>query len=280
MGKEKKTMMKQVTFWTVILAFAFFGGIGSANVWMDENFDDSIAFGPVSNGSGSADDGIDLYSYNTIANALNITANGAITSTRAFTGANSYQIAAGQSVSAATPYQDMANGPFQYFQFAVNVDSVPAAGTMSTFRWNWTMDSTAYSFYVNLVSTGSAIDVVAGEDAAGTTSATIATIGANSWQYITVQVQKNAGTQDDSRLGQTGIAQGAHFYCSSGTAGLSVPFTGTTVTAGTWSLSVASSSIYIDSVYWEGGMTGDSTGNDNIRDLATGSTPVDNWMMY
>lgn len=273
-------MTKQLTFWALIFAFVCLGGIGSANVWMDENFDDSIAFGPASDGSGALDDGIDLYSYNTISNPLSITATGAISSARAFTGANSYQIAVGQSVSAAVPYQDQLNGPFQYFQFAVNIASVPTAGPIGTFRWNWTMDTTAYSFYVSFVSTGTAIDVVAGEDAAGSTSAVIATIGANSWQYITVQVQKNAGTQDDSRLGQIGVTQGAHFYCSSSTAGFSVPFTGSTVGAGAWSINVVESSIYIDSVYWEGGMTGDSSGNDNIRDLATGAMAVNDWELY
>jgi hypothetical protein len=274
-------MIKQVTFWTVIFAFAFFGGIGSANVWMDENFDDSIAFGPAGDGSGTLDDGIDLYGANPLTAPLNITANGAITSTRAFTGANSYQIAAGQSVSAASPYQDQANGPLQYFQFAVNVDSLPVAGPIATFRWNWTMDSTAYSFYVSFVSTGSAIDVVAGEDVAGSTSAVIATIGANSWQYITVQVQKNPAAADDDRLGQTGVTQGAYFYCSNATAGFSVPFTGTSVVAADWSLSVVETSIYIDSVYWEGGMTGDSTGNDNVRDPATGAElSINDWKLY
>jgi hypothetical protein len=151
----------------------------------------------------------------------------------------------------------------QYLQFAVNVGEIPAAGTMAEFRWNWILGLTdpTYSFYIEFVSNGSSVDLVAGEDSVTSTSATIATLSnTTDWVYITIQLQKNNGTVDDDDAGrnisQTGITRGAHFYASSTTEGFSVLVAdgGTVDESQDWSLSVTSGSLYIGDFYWEGGI--------------------------
>ena len=276
--KEKN--MKRLVLLSILGVFVLVAGGANANVWMDESFDDAQAFAPVSDGSGSVDDGVDLYSYNAIGNALSITDTGAISSARSFNGTSSYVLAAGQSVTAASPYQDQGNGPFQYFQFAVSLGSIPStAGSMGSFTWDWDTDGTPFALKVDFVSNGTSVDIVAGLD--GGSTATIDTlVDTNTWTYITVQVQKNATAEDDARASQTGVAQGAYFYSSSTTAGQTVTIpAGSAINAGGWTFSVTDGSIYLDEMYWEGGMTGDSTGNDNLRPFDNTSA-VEGWTQY
>jgi len=261
---------------SLILALLLFANFSFANVWMDENFDDGIAF-----------DDVDVYSYNALANPVNLTHNGTITTSRFFDGTYSYQLSAGQSVYVTQPYQDQANGPFQYFQFAVSLDSIPSPGDVGIFRWNWTLDTLSYSFYVKFVSTGSIVNIVAGEDSVGSTSLVIGSINdAQTWKFITVQVQKNTAADNDTRpeVNQTGVAHGAYFYVNSKTPGLSIALGTADLSdkAKDWSINVSSGSLFLDTMYWEGGLPSAYVPagiNELIKDLETG-LPVADWMIY
>jgi len=294
-------LTKYLAYSTMFLAVLFAANFSSANVWMDESFDDNVAFGPSSDGSATAEDGLDLYSYNALSNPLSITHTGAISSARAFNGTQSYVLTAGQGVAVNLPYQDPQNGAFQYLQFAASVGSIPASGTMAQLIWDFELNSIDHRFFVAFVSNGSSVDLVAGESKATTAPNTI--IGnipdTNTWRYITLQVSKNiAGatdpgenTSDPGRFAVEFVPQGCRFYVNSDTAGLAVPAAGTVQgpadPAGAWIVDVTSGSLYLDSIYWEGGMDFNSStpaGADNPRDRVSG-TPfdllsVDDWQLY
>ena len=116
------------------------------NVWIDENFDDGLDF----NSSN-----IDTFdAYPPTSPALSFTnEDGSVTTEKAFNGSYSYKLTAGQTLSVgATNYENPKNGPFQYIQFAVSVDSIPASpGSMAKLIWNWNINSTDYSFYIDLI---------------------------------------------------------------------------------------------------------------------------------
>ena len=262
---------------------------GYANIWIDEDFEDGVAFGP-------AGVDIDTYSFNAIANPLNITENGSLSSARAFEGSGSYQLTAGQSVVINEPFQDQANGPIQYLQFAVSVGQIPTTpGTFAELRWNWRLNiNVDHSFFVRLDSDGSQVSIVAGEDLATSTSGVLETLtDTNTWTYITIQIQKNANAENDSRteINQSGVAQGAYFYSSSSTPGVTVVPSGTPDSDGQsndWSLTVSDGEVFIDDVYWEGGMTDALDGSmsvppdtDNIRPLDKAPpVSVPDWNQY
>jgi len=270
------TLLKNVARCSVVFVILFAAGFSSANVWLDEQFNDEVAF-----------DDVDTYSYNALANPLNVVDTGAIASDRAFDGTRSYVLSAGQSVYVTEPYQDQANGPFQYFQFAASVGSIPASGTMATFRWDFTLNDIRHSFFIHFVGTGSAVNLIGGEDLAGGTvsrSFLIDTIpDTSTWKFLTVQIQKNGTAEDDSRLGQTAVPQGAYFYSSSTSPAGNVPLynAGTMNDKGhAWVIDVTSESLYLDNMYWEGGMTG-ALDDDNLRALDTGvPTNVEDWKLY
>lgn len=247
-----------------------------ANVWIDEDFDDGVAF--------NAED-IDTYSANPLANPLNVSHSGAVTNVRAFNGTHSYVMTGGQGIAIIPPYQDQANGEFQYIQFAASLGSIPAAGTMATLRWNWDMNGTDYSFYLNFVSDGSKVDLYAGEDQAGANPAALVDSipDTNTWKYLTLQLQKNQGNANDDRVGQTGVSQGLRFYSSSLTPAVTLllPNESSNNTAKDWILDVTSGSLYIDNLYWEGGMTG-AVENSSLRNFETGQiiTNVQDWQLY
>ena len=235
-----------------VLVFMFLLNVSFSNIWLDENFDDGAAFN-------SGD--LDTFSYNTLNNPLNLSHDGTLTSSKALNGTYSYQIAAGQSVSVVEPYQDQTNGPYVYLQLGVNLGAIPAAtGSMGELRWNWDYDGNGtadYSYYVDFQSTGTAVDIVAGEDMAGSTSGTIGSLTSTSeWEYITLQMQKNHTDEEDPLTSQN-LSQGMRFYCSSTTPALEITYTSLDSfnKAKDWSISVTSESLYIDDMYWEGGMT-------------------------
>ena len=261
---------------SLILAILLFANFGFANVWMDENFDDGIAF-----------DDVDVYSYNPLVYPVNITRNGTLTTSRFFDAPDSYQLSTGQSVFVTPPYQDQKNGPFQYFQFAVSLDSIPAPGNVGIFRWNWLLDTLNYSFYVKFVSTGTIVNIVAGEDAIGSTSLVIGSINdTQTWKFITVQVQKNTAADNDTRpeVNRSGVAHGVYFFVNSKTPGLSILLGTADVndTAKDWSINVSSGSLFLDTMYWEGGLPSAYVAqgiNELIKDLETG-LPVSDWVLY
>jgi len=261
-----------------VFAFLLLLNFTFANVWMDETFDDGIAF-----------DDLDIYSANTLTKPVILTQSGVVSTDKFFNADSSYKLTAGQSIFITEPYQDQTDGPFQYFQFAVNVGSIPSAGQMAIFRWNWDYDGndiTDYSYYIKFQSTGSAVDIIAGEDMAGSTSATIDTLTSTSqWTYITAQMMKNlaAADGDDARTGQTDLPQGMRFYSSSTTPALVIlgPATAAFNKSKDWSFSVTSGILYLDDMYWEGGMTLANPGHDNLRPLdQTIPASATDWKLY
>ncbi|MCA9438651.1 MAG: hypothetical protein KC978_22895 [Candidatus Omnitrophica bacterium] len=251
-------MTKRMSFAFILLLVIWVIPNGAqANVWIDEDFEDGVAFGP---------SGVDTdpYSFNALANPIPITATGQLSNERAYLGSTSYKISAGEGVTISEPFQDPANGPFQYIQFAVSLGEIPSTpGTFAELRWNWLLNlSVDHSFYIQFQSDGSEVTMVAGEDLAGSTSGVLGTFtDANTWKYITIQLQKNATPENDSRavINQSMIPQGAYFYASSSTPQVVVsPAIGTpdsTANAKDWSLTVTDGSLFIDEVYYEGAMT-------------------------
>jgi len=248
-------------FLSMIFLFALGGG-SRANVWIDEDFDDSMAFD-----AGA----IDTYDSSPPPSpGLTFAAREGILSTaRALNGSYSYLLEAGQSLAVdATAYENPTNGAFQYLQFGVSPGAIPAPGTMAELRWNWRIASIDYSFFVQFQSTGSDILLIAGEDLAGSSSETIATFSDTaSWKYLTLQFQKNAAPATDSRTGQT-VSQGMRFYINDSTPKLELPLPGNGAQGDTglnWSIRVDSGSLYMDDFYWEGGMTNGGEANGNLR---------------
>ena len=119
-----------------LIAVCLFNSIpGRTNSWIDENFDDGLAF-DASN--------IDTYSENPPANpGLTFTnEQGSLTTARAYNGTHSYELNSGENLSvSAGNYENPADGPFQYFQFAVSVSQIPVStGSIGTFRWNFSLE--------------------------------------------------------------------------------------------------------------------------------------------
>ncbi len=281
------------------------GGMAQANIWMDENWED----GPFTQGNGNlttpiASSELDVYANTQpVANTVTaspLTNTGATVTTKAFDGAACYQLDPGNTLSVGQNVQDPRNGNFVIHQFAVNVDPIPAAGTVATYRYNWDTDDTAgaspdHSFFVRLDSTGTAVDVIAGEDVANS-PATEATIGqltsASDWVYITL-VMQNGGTAasySHANLpdgGFTNLAPGVYIYASSTTPGITIPFAtanGTVKTFMGWSFTVASGVLYVDDMYWEGGMDSESDGTAlarrAIRPFNKGTSSVSDWPLF
>jgi len=259
---------KRVTFFLFLFLSIF--NFLYCNVWIDENFDDGLDF--------NASD-IDTFDAGPPTSpALSFTnEDGSVTTEKAFNGSYSYKLTAGQTLSVgATNYENPKNGPFQYIQFAVSVDSIPASpGSMAKLIWNWNINSTDYSFYIDFQSTGSAINIVAGESLVFVTSQTIDTItNANDWKYITLQFQKNAISATDNRTGQT-LSQGMRFYVDNSIPKLEILLPGTGViddTGKDWSINVTTGSLYLDDFYWEGGMTNGYEADGNLRPFDNGKS--------
>jgi hypothetical protein len=271
---------------------------------MDEKFEDT----PFTQGNGVAGGvpsaELDLYDADgTVPNTVTaspISHTGTISTTAAFEGSKSYTLTSGQTLSVGTNYQDPQNGNFQIFQFAVKVNPIPAAGTVGTFRWNHDYDSTTAagnnSFFVRLVSTGTSINVLGGEDVAhsGITTAT-ATLGnlpsTGSWAYITLLLNKDSVNHTDSRPNVAaaypspgGVPPGMHIFMSSNTAGQNVPLLNGapgSFKGGSWAFTVNSGTMYLDDIYWDGGMDDDVSGNQKVRPFNKVAAPsrVEDWQL-
>lgn len=270
--------MKNIQILFALTAILLVSSFGIANIWVDENFDDApaVAFD-------AAD--LDTYAYNGLPTptpvASVLTETGTIATPWAFNGTRSYQLAVGQGVVVVPPYENQGNGNYQYTQFAVNVGTVPAVpGTvMFRFNWDWLIDATPYSFFVQLVENGGNVDIVAGEDTVGIGSGVIGTLtNTTDWAYITVQVQKNAAASTDSGTGQT-LATGTYFYADSATAGYTAPWTvAATADAQTWSFACTDETVYIDDIYWEGGGDADPFMPRALRSFT--QTDINSWALY
>lgn len=267
-----------------------------ANVWLDEDFEGATVFTQL-DGASPGEKGWDPDSANALANPVSSTTGyavtGSVSTDKAFAGDASYQLQTGETIVVGPDYQDPANGNFIIFQFAVNVDPIPAAGTVATFRWDHDMDDSDpapdHSFYVRLESDGTTVDIVAGEDLAND-PAEESSIGSlaetTDWAYITVLVQKDGAPTSDSRFPFLGnVEQGVYFFNSSETAaaGIDFAFDGAATYVGRgWSFTVDSGSIYLDEMYWDGGKD-DTPAESNFRpfdsEAESSETSVTDWQL-
>lgn len=284
-----KSLCLSVRTMMVVLAVLAIATIAPANVWMDETFEGTSVFVQGNGVAGGVPGAtLDPYAYDTLTSTVTtspLIQTGAQSAAKAFEGAKSYKLESGQTLSAGTQYANPTNGSFQIFQFAINFDPIPSAGTVAVFRWNFDMDknnppTVDNSFYVKAVSDGTTVTLKAGEDVAHTvpTETTIGALSAtNRWAFISVVVQKDEGSKSHGKIPLVGsLAQGVYFYNSSWTPSATIPLTGgsyTTFLSRNWSFQATGGAIYIDDLYWEGGMDGDA-GNSKLHDFnLTGSNP-------
>ena len=298
---------------TLLCLLCLAPNLGLANVWIDENFDGAgPSIPPIwvqGDGGGSAvipaDATLDVFVAGGALGGITITGSplsqtGTKVTSKYFDGPACYEIETGELISVGGNVCNPRNGAFIVLQFGVNVDPIPAAGNVGEFRFNWdtddTLPSTEYSFYVKLVSDRSKVDINAGEDVKNPLSSPVK-IGelasATEWKFITMVMENNvpSATYVHANLPGGTLTQneGVAFYCSSETQGHFVAMTGNTgnkkVTGLT--LSASGGTIYIDTLYWEGGMDNDPAwGVDktqiNIRkfNYAGAATAVNDWNLY
>lgn len=236
----------------LLILFALAITPACANVWLDEDFDDSLAFNAFS---------LDPFpgSQPTSASLTMAQAQGRVVNDKAFSGSYAYRLAPGQRlVVNAGDYEQALNGPFQYYQFALNVPDAPTqAGVIGSYHWNWgeTPEGPAtQSLYVKWQWNGSLVEIIAGQDRPTSVSKTIALIeNLDEWRFITIQMQKNAESETDARTGQT-LTPGVRFYCSGADPVMEIPLASVQASQD-WSFRSTGGHFLLDSLYWEGGMT-------------------------
>ena len=188
----------------------------SANVYVDENFEDSTPFSnlgwaiqgdtiPDTNATIAANQGINVRSANTNPDQTSpivvMNNSGTVSGVKAFTGIQSLQLASGQSF-AVNGNAAYVNAPLNWYnvvQFAVSANAatfaLPASTQVGHFRMNYSNDGSTGTatietvYQLNLVrNAGSGIDIVVqqGSTVVGTITA------ANPWAMVSVIVQKQA----------------------------------------------------------------------------------------
>lgn len=254
---------------TLVVSGAF------GNVWIDESFNDGVAFDPGD---------LDTYDYTPPTTPpLTMTHTGSVVPFPTFDGVSAYQLAPGQSIS-VTNYENKTNGSFQYLQFAASPGIIPMAPQIiATLHFRWSVDAgetQVHDFVVDFFATGSGtVDVRA--YLVPNVPVVIGTYNAaNTWHFITLQMQKDTAPASDTTTGQTNLTQGMRFYCSSTTPGHFVAGPGVNYDHSMdWTLTTVES-FFVDCVYFEGGMTFDATtyANRNLRPLNL--TSVEEWIQY
>lgn len=275
-------------------------GTGNANVWIDEDFEDTpiLSQGNGSAGSGTVDP-FDGDTLNTQTGTL-ITATGSRSTAKAFAGSASYQLSAGQTFAVADGYDGNQHGDWIYFQFAINVDPIPAAaGPIAEWNYSNTLDGTEHVFTINVDADGSGNAVISASAVAGVTplppsgGSTIATLSsASDWTFLTVQLGVTGPPQADPRdpAQPPARAAGAYFYASSNTPSVTIPITGAGGKDGNaWSLTVdgaTTASVFIDDLYWEAAREDPPSGpsgqaNQYLKPFdLTASSSVAEWAMF
>lgn len=286
--------MRTTPILKVILATILVAGltsIASANVWVYEDFDNTIA-APFSQGDATTAPPVGTIDYFDDDDVVAIptlpllTHTGAIVTTKSFnSSAASYELDPGETFACADGYDGSGHGSTIYFQYAINVDPIPAgAGPIARFEYNTTLASIAYRVFVNLDADGTGkVNITGGQDLATTWTATlpIATLNSSSeWAFLTVQISNDAGAANDPRSPITPLSPGIRFYSSSLTPAATVAIPGGTAKdGGPWSLTVNASTtakVYIDKFYWEGGMEDSSViGESELEPFNYPSAVVD-----
>lgn len=284
--------------WIRILGAMLLLALGSgaqANIWLDENFEGENIF-EQRDGTVAGETGWDTYSANPlffqVTDTFGYVEMGSLSTDKAFQGDKSYRLGVDQGLGVGIEYQDPQNGNFQLFQFAINVDPIPAAGTVATFRWGQDMNSlddpADHSFYVRLDSDGSKVTIYGGEDEKHDpiVEGVLGTLdSADDWAFISILSQKDVADTPDSRFPFLGnVSQGVHFFNSSETPALSidyiVDFEGA-YAGREWNFTVESGAIYLDELYWDGGLDDDAA-TSNFRPFDLGATTpasVTDWMI-
>lgn len=293
-----KKVFQSLTF-TAVLALVVLGAQGaSAHVFIEENFDDSLAFNraPVPQVTDVNSD-VDTFDDNktTHTPSLVIASTGTLTTDHSLSGDTSFCMGAGEGFAAVRnldypstgSWNGQTTGPFQYVQMAVSVAEITAAAGTEVARLTYTWeDLEPGNWIVTFESDGAGgVDVIAALDGVSTSTTEIGHIdgGYAEWQMVTVQVQKNAGAANDPMVGN-GFTTGARFYCGSDTPGLFLPAT-SFVAAGPpvrnpkamdMSFMVSHGKVFVDDVYWEGGMTATDEGRDftDLRHFKAFTVPV------
>lgn len=266
-----------------------------ANVWIDEGFEDNMAFAPQGDGTATITEGVDIAGGNLFGpgsefNPLyplstQLTHTGSITGDVAFVGTHAYELEAGEQIALADQFSATDCGAVHYLQFAVNVPAIPPAGTMASFNWPMVIEDVTNTWTIDFVSDGSKVDIVAGETLRGLGTQTIGALngGATEWAFITIQAQINDGfTESDDRVPPFGlIEQGVHFYISDTTPAFNLagaPDFPETKVLGRfslgWDLQVTAGTLYVDEFYWECGYE-DANNGFRTYDDAENLRPVD-----
>jgi hypothetical protein len=281
----------------ILLAAALTLGLASmanANIWIDESFDDGS---PWTQGAGpdTGATGVDVFSNDALTSQLSsvLTQTGSVLGTKNFNGTSCYRMQPGQTIAVGEPYMNQQNGNMCYLQYAVNVDPIPAAGDVGSVVWNVQRNVDAnvlvWSFTVKLVSTGSAVNIMAGE-----TTGTLAQIGTlssvNDWKFVTMRLHYGDGTTADPRPviipSEQSKTPGMYFYCSGTTPALTVPITGAvglnSKKVRTLAFTCASGAFNIDALYYDGGLeASDVIAHSRLRafDYA-GSSGINDWALF
>jgi len=275
-----------------------------ANVWIDEDFENVTSF---TQGNGSAASGtVDPFDGDVLATLTGtlLTRTGTRVTNKAFEGTGSYRLNASQSVVVADGYDGQPHGDWIYFQYAINVDPIPAtAGNIATWTYTNTINSVVHTFNVSIDADGAGNAVVSTTALAGASPlppnggiSTIATLtNASQWKLLTIQLGVSGTPQADprDRTQPPPRAAGAYFYATdlvptSAPPSVTIPFTGGASKDGNgWSLTVngaTSASLYIDNLYWEGARedpNSPAAGQSNqYLQPFNAVTSVNDWMMY
>jgi hypothetical protein len=287
----------------VCAAVVGIASVASANIWIDESFDDGS---PLTQGNGNktgsnAVVGANLDTYDNDANDANsagalaspignvMTVTGTQSASGAFNGPFCLKLAAGQKLAFATPYMKQGNGNFCYLQFAAQFQTIPAAGDAGVAKWVVMRDGVDTTFTVKFVSTGSAVDILAGAESSGTLVQIGTLASAADWKLITMRLQNGGPSETDARAVIIPAEQtkscGMFFYCSSNTPSTSLP-----LVAGIPNKQVRAVSfegitgeMRIDAVYYDGAMEdGGSIAKSGLKAFDTAAqalTGVTDWQL-
>jgi hypothetical protein len=252
-----------------IVAFSFTASTAMANLWIDEDFEEATVFiqgdGAGVGAVSPANATVDVYDADgtPAVNTTNfITATGALTTSKAFQGSGSYELAAGESIVVADGYDGQTNGDMILFQFAVNVDPIPAtAEQIATFTYDRTLGGTNTEIFVNLAADGAGnVEITGGQNAPTPETLTLGSLSSGSdWEFISVAFINGGGgnfTDDRPNVPISAAATGAQFFVSSTTPAGTTSFAGGAQDANGWSIEVDSGTsavLYVDNLYWDSG---------------------------